>query len=307
MTRYIRAGALLVAAAVSTGCAFEQSRSLVAPSLGEGDVSPPLPSGGSGALTGSWNSEAPLTIPASWRCGNFQWNISEQTGSSLAGSFAAVCAGIVTVSGKGTGQLNGTQVALQISGTANLQNAISCPFTLTSNGQLEGDSVLRLPYSGQTCLGPVHGEEVLRRPAAAEPAPPPPPPPPLTPEPSPAGNPHHVGPGPLSFARAEQVVYATANEFPHLTAPHPTESQAISAAEELLLRTIWHLKVAGYDAARQRNPSGAISNDKLTILIEGQWHAYDIFYDYGRPNQQMRVIFYEVGSPNPIAYPGIAD
>jgi len=56
----------------------------------------------------------------------------------------------------------------------------------------------------------------------------------------------------------------------------------VAAAAELLRRAIWHLHLAGYQSGRQRNPSGAISNDKLTIAIDGAWRAYDIFMDMGR-------------------------
>jgi hypothetical protein len=116
-----------------------------------------------------------------------------------------------------------------------------------------------------------------------------------------------VAPGPLTFAQAEQVIRATGREFPHLTAAPPTESEGIARAEELLLRSVWHLRLAGFDAGRQRNPSGAISNDKLTIFIEGGWHAFDIFYDLGRPGVPITVIFLEVFPAGPLSYPGIPD
>ena len=88
---------------------------------------------------------------------------------------------------------------------------------------------------------------------------------------------NHVGPGPLSEDRARQVVFATAAEFPHLTRVFGSDGEALSAASELLERTIWHLQLAGYQSGRQRNPSGVISDDKVTIFIDGSWHIYDIF------------------------------
>jgi len=105
--------------------------------------------------------------------------------------------------------------------------------------------------------GPWSDTAVFQTPALAPPSPPP------------GGGGGHVGPGPLSEARAEQVVYHTANEFPNL--------MTVAGSEELLRRMIWHMHLAGYQAGRQRNPSGVISNDKLTILINGAWHAYDVF------------------------------
>jgi len=285
----------------AAACTFDHSNNIVAPSI-PALPSSPAPSGGSGPLTGIWASEQQLTLPASWTCGNFQWNVNSQTESSLAGDFSALCAGIVAVSGSASGQLNGNEVQLVLSGIASVQGIITCPFSLSSTGHIEDNDTMRVPYSGETCLGPINGEEVLRRPGSGAPAAPPPPPPP-----PPAGNGYHVGPGPLSKARAEQVVRATGDEFAHLRAPHSTDSAAISAAEELLLRVIWHLRLAGYSAGRQRNPSGAISNDKLTIRIDGGWNAYDVFLDYGRANTQLRVIFLQVFPANYIDYPGIRD
>lgn len=297
LTRIAAVALSLTAAA----CAFDHSSNIVAPSV-PALPSSPAPNGVAGPLTGIWASEQQLILPASWTCGNFMWSVTSQTESSLDGDFSALCAGIVVVSGSASGQLNGSEVQLALSGIASVQGIITCPFSLTSTGHIEDSNTLRVPYSGETCLGPVHGEEVLRRPGSGPSAAPPPPPPP-----PPAVNPYHVGGGPLSAARAGQVVRATAEEFAHLRAPRGSESEAVSAAEELLLRTIWHLRLAGYSAGRQRNPSGAISNDKLTIHIDGAWHAFDIFYDYGRPNTQMQVIFLEVFPVNAIDYPGIPD
>jgi hypothetical protein len=187
---------------------------------------------------------------------------------------------------------------------------LTCPFTLNGEGEIENDDTMHLAYEGTTCLGPVNGEVTLRRPRPDEPPPPPPAPPELPPAPEPEQQPsnrNHVGPGPLDRDRAKLVVERTAAEYPHLLGPFPTDRQAIRAAEELLLRSIWHLQRAGFQAGRQRNPSGAISNDKLTVFAEGEWRAYDIFRDYGVANQVTDVIFLRVHPADPIAYPGIPD
>jgi hypothetical protein len=230
----------------------------------------------------------------------------------LAGDFYAICAAVVLVQGHASGQLNsaGTEVALRVTGTATVQGAISCPFDLSGTGYIQGNDAIRIVYSGSTCLGPVQGEETLRRPSNPNEPPPPPPAPPAPeppPPPPPTTNPSHVAPGPLDAAQAERVVFATAREFPHLTAPPPTESEGIARAEELLLRTVWHLRLAGFEAGRQRNPSGAISNDKLTIVINGSWRAFDIFRDLGRPGVPIDPIFFEVFPAGPISYPGVPD
>jgi hypothetical protein len=115
-----------------------------------------------------------------------------------------------------------------------------------------------------------------------------------------------VAPGPLSAARAEQVVNATANEFPGLVTPRATDSASSAAGEELLRRMIWHLQLAGFQSGRQQNPSGAISGDKLTVVADGAWHAYDVWTE-GGAGRAIRVIFFEVFPANPIGDAGVPD
>lgn len=149
-----------------------------------------------------------------------------------------------------------------------------------------------------TTVGPWSRTQVFRTPAA-------PASPPTGPSPGGPGS-GHVPPGPLTADRAQQVVFATAAEFPRLTAVFPTDQQASNAATELLLRMIWHLHLAGYQAGRQRNPSGLISGDKLTILINGGWHAYDVM-SLGFAGRATTVQFLEIGSPVYVPEPGIPD
>ena len=112
---------------------------------------------------------------------------------------------------------------------------------------------------------------------------------------------------PLSEEYAEEIINGCGDEFPHTLAVYGSEAEAEAAAEELLLRIIWHLKLAGFDAAQQRNPSGAISKDKLNIFIRQTWRTYDIFALglAGVPNRISGLgrVFPE----NPIPTDGIAD
>ena len=114
-------------------------------------------------------------------------------------------------------------------------------------------------------------------------------------------------PGPLTVARARQVLNATGAEFPWLSGPQPTQDASYAATAELLRRMIWHLQLAGYQSGLQRNPSGGISKDKLTIFIGGKWRAYDIFKAYGTPGEETKVIFFEVSPPDPVETAGIPD
>jgi hypothetical protein len=142
------------------------------------------------------------------------------------------------------------------------------------------------------------------------PDPPPPPPPPPVPNPNPNPNPNpfpgHVPPGPLTEAQAEKITYNTSTEFPQLTAVYGSDSEAEAAAEQLLLRTIWHLQQYGFQAARQKNPSGIISKDKLCVQIGGVWRSFDIFR-LGYAGVATSVQWLEVFPPNPIADRGIPD
>jgi hypothetical protein len=295
--------ALFMVAATASGCSYERTSNSGMPTA-PSDL-PPLSSGeGSGTLTGVWASPAVSGIPGDTTCSSVQWRINSQTETSLIGEFYASCSYGIVVAGIASGQLNGNDVSVQVSGTGTLPGIVSCPFSLNGAGQIQGDT-MPLHYTGDTCFGPVQGQTTLRRPSASEPEPPPPPAP--EPPPASAANPFHIGAGPLTAARAEQVVYATGNEYAHLRAPRATNSEAIAASEELLLRTIWHLQLAGFDAARQKNPSGAISNDKLTLFADGRWETYDIFLDYGNAGRETQMIFYPVGGANPQPNPGIPD
>jgi hypothetical protein len=111
--------------------------------------------------------------------------------------------------------------------------------------------------------------------------------------------------GPLNEITAEQVVRRTADEFPCLLAVFPTDDEALVNAEQLLRRMIWHLELAGFQADRQRTPSGLISNDKLTIFI-GSWRVWDVM-TLGFAGSAGRVTFNEVPLPNPVPDSGIPD
>jgi hypothetical protein len=286
---------VLALTVLGTACAFQKSSSTVAPSSSSGGTS--LTS-----LIGDWNSSEATGALGVTSCEDFEWHISGQGTSALSAEFSAICAGL-GVSGTASGTVNGTEVPYQITGSASVPGGVSCPFTLSGVAHIEVDAI-RVPYSGATCLGPLHGEQVLRRRTTT--APPPPPPPPQPPPQQAPTNPNHVAPGPLSVAHAQEVVYATANEFPGLQTPRGTDAESAAAGEELLRRIIWHLQLAGFQAGRQRNPSGAISGDKLTVVADGAWHAYDV-WTLGGAGRPISVIFYEVFPPNPVADGGIPD
>jgi hypothetical protein len=315
-------GALASALAVWAGCSGEHGKNILAPTSGQTlTVVPPPTASGSQAqaqsMIGTWTSTAPMSTraitppPIFSSCGNFQWSISSQSATEIAGRVSAVCAGGLNIEGTIIAQLGGATLPLVFSGTVTL-GPRACSFSLNGVGVQLASNRFRIEYSGTTCLGPAQGSEILTLTSEAEAAPAPEPTPEPTPEPepepapTPAPAPYHVAPGPLSIDRAKQVVFATSNEFPHLTAVMSSEHEAVAAADELLGRTIWHLQLAGFQAARQRNPSGAISSDKVSIVVDGRWHVYDI-YSLGVAGRATRVQWIEVPLPNPVGDGGIPD
>jgi hypothetical protein len=88
----------------------------------------------------------------------------------------------------------------------------------------------------------------------------------------------HVAPGtPLTAITVGQIVCGTAREYDSLRAAAGDAATRLANQIELLLRVIWHLNLAGFTAGRQRNPSGLISNDKLTVQVGGVYRSWDIF------------------------------
>ena len=140
---------MLAAAVVASGCLNYERRSSTGPT----------PTG-SAALLGSWSSASAVPSPTS--CTDFRWNVTEQTGNTARGTFSATCPGDMRVSGTASGALSGSNVTWNANATASVPNLPSCPITLSGTAELGIDSI-RVPYSGDTCLGRVSGVEVLRK------------------------------------------------------------------------------------------------------------------------------------------------
>lgn len=144
------AGAAL--AVLLSGCVgFEHSSSVVSP------TDPAVRS-----MLGEW-AAAPLTsFPTPQSCGGLRWTITSQEANSIAGEFQATCAGGASLTGVASGTIDGN-IQFQASGTAAGLGPLTCPFSLTGTGDLQANTTIRVTYSGQTCLGPISGSEVVRR------------------------------------------------------------------------------------------------------------------------------------------------
>lgn len=153
--------AVVALSVVSGACAFDHSTELIAPTGPDGGGGA---GGGSGPWAGLWTSDLP-SDPGEWTCGAFQWDITEETPTSIAGSFFAICGGMVTLQGTGAGQLNGIVANLSVNGQATIEGVVTtCPFSIAGTGVLVDEDSILVNYAGTTCFGPVEGSETLQRP-----------------------------------------------------------------------------------------------------------------------------------------------
>jgi len=113
----------------------------------------------------------------------------------------------------------------------------------------------------------------------------------------------------LTPVTAGMIVCGTGQEFSALRAPTVDLPTRDANAAELLRRMIWHLQQAGFTAGRQKNPSGAISNDKLTFQVPGEtlFRAYDVFTSKGAFLQTMGTQMLQVFPANYQVDGGIPD
>ena len=164
--------AIALAGAGCTG--FESGKSITSPSAPSTNV----PGGTStGFMVGTWGTQTDaFTLPSASSCGNFQWQITSQSDTAVAGTFVATCDGGIAIAATASGALNNpTTIAVTTTGNALIGGVPICSFTLVGTGTISNGDTLTIPYTGNTCVGPVHGTQVLRRHTDAL-APPPPPP-----------------------------------------------------------------------------------------------------------------------------------
>jgi hypothetical protein len=139
---------LLVAASATACIGFEHKSSLGPTATG------------TSALLGTWTSSN--LIPSPSTCTDFKWNVSEQTGTTAKGSFSATCANDLKLTGTAQGSLSGSTITWSATGNATAPGLTSCAITLAGTAELTTDSI-RIPYSGDTCLGKVSGVETVRK------------------------------------------------------------------------------------------------------------------------------------------------
>lgn len=117
----------------------------------------------------------------------------------------------------------------------------------------------------------------------------------------------HDSGGLLNAVRAGQIACGTGNEYSALRNPTATLEDRVAQATELMLRVVWHLRQGGFTAGRQRNPSGALSKDKMCVVVDGVTRAYDMFASSGIFTSAMNMQMFEVGPADMVDDDGIPD
>jgi hypothetical protein len=139
-----------------SGCIGFENRSTISPSDAASLRS----------YVGEWTSAAGLSqmsFPTRESCGGLKWKVTTQDSTSMAGEFQASCAGDIILTGVASGRLDGS-IRFEASGMATGGSLpASCPFSLTGVGDIENPTTLRVTYTGQTCVGPIGGVEILHR------------------------------------------------------------------------------------------------------------------------------------------------
>ena len=151
MKNRIALALLTVACSAAAGClGFEHKGSATGPSAV-----------GASSLMGVWSSQNIIPSPSS--CTDFKWNATQQTNTSAKGNFSATCAGELKLTGTAEGAFTSTgKIEWSAQGNATAPGLTTCGIALSGTAELTTNSI-RIPYSGNTCLGPVSGTEVLQR------------------------------------------------------------------------------------------------------------------------------------------------
>jgi len=114
------------------------------------------------SFVGEWRSASATGFPTPQSCSDLKWTVTSQSATQISGNFEATCAGGVKLTGTANAVLN-VNLNIDASGTATGFGSAPCLFTLTGTGVLQSDSSILVTYTGQTCIGPISGSEVLRR------------------------------------------------------------------------------------------------------------------------------------------------
>jgi hypothetical protein len=165
---------LLLASTLATGCAFEQTSKLLAPTSpsgvsgaagstsGSSSGSSSSSTSAASAFAGAWGSSTIAGLPLG-NCSDVKWLITAQTASSVGGTVTANCASGIVVAANLTGTLQSENVIdLVATGTLTAMG-LPCTFNLKGTGTRQAGDTMKVDYDGSYCLGTVKGTETLRK------------------------------------------------------------------------------------------------------------------------------------------------
>jgi hypothetical protein len=94
-----------------------------------------------------------------------------------------------------------------------------------------------------------------------------------------AGPNAHIGAEvPRNLVAVGMIIGGMMGEFPALFAVAVDEPTRRANIAEAIGRAIWHLQLAGFQAGKNRNPSGATGIDNFTVNVDGVWRGYDCVF-----------------------------
>jgi hypothetical protein len=311
---------LLAGSLFSSGCQFQNKSELLLPtaptsasggteiSAGSsgGSGSGSQGSGGSGGsgsssasssgFSGSWGSPTLPGLPQISSCTDLEWEISSQSGNSIAGVVSATCGGIADITANLTGQMESDDtVKLTAKGSA-VALGLTCGFDLTGVGHRESSDAWRLDYEGTTCFGKVSGSELLKRNT-----PPPPPAPSPAPQPGPAPSPSAPATGsvPCAGNTGKQIVECVEKAYPSLLAAGVSLDTRTANMKFLRDRVIETCKCKGMDVGLNLKRGGpSISTDFLVWRHGGLTEGVDIGAGYDDTKKPLNLIWFTYGPPN---------
>jgi hypothetical protein len=287
MTRSPFVAAMILGVGLGAGCDYQRRSSSIAPSSTTGPTA--------STYVGTWSSQNVVNDlpPALQGCANFQWNVTAKSSDAIGGTFTATCTAGVTISGNGTGQLQGDILAISMTGTANVAG-LMCNFTLTGTGHYDGDRIT-VPYAGTSCYGPFSGVETLRRGSLPGPTPPPTSPPPPPPPP---------GAGICAFNNGPEIVACVEARYPERLAAGVSLETRQANMMFLRDRIIEGGLCGGMDLGWNLKRGGPeISIDFLVWRRNGVDVGIDIGQAYDDTSRTLRLQWLESTFPFYLAYP----
>ena len=242
-------------------------------------------------MLGTWQSQSSTPQVDSSTCGQFKWIITSESAAMVTGTFTATCLGNVPFSGSGVGRRTATNTFdITVTGSATVQG-VGCNATITATATIQ-DDLATIPYTGQTCLGPISGVEYLKRPGLSNPAPPPVPPPPTQPA--------NVK---CATNNPQALVDCIAKTYPERLVAGVTVNQRRENMAWLRDRIIEAGKCGGLDLGWNLAGGGAIAIDGVAQRLSGTQYAISVAIAFEDVSTPLRLQWVLGTTPFYLSYP----